>query len=167
MDQTVRRRFFAEEIEAVANLQSAELVNALATVERERFLRPGPWLVQADADFGFGRPPRLTADADPPSVYHNVAVAIDPSRHLFNGAPSVLAGFIDALAIQPGDHVLHVGCGLGYYSAVMAHCVGPQGRVVAIEVDDPLAVEARTNLSSLGWVEARVGTGLEIGGESF
>jgi protein-L-isoaspartate(D-aspartate) O-methyltransferase len=49
----------------------------------------------------------------------------------------------------------------------MAHCVGPQGRVVAIEVDDPLALEARINLSPLGWVEARVGTGVELGGESF
>jgi protein-L-isoaspartate(D-aspartate) O-methyltransferase len=167
MDPAARRRFFAEEIEALANLQSVGLVNALATVERERFLRPGPWLVQADADFGFGRPPRVTADRDPARVYHNVAVAIDPSRHLFNGAPSVVAGFIDALAIQRGDRVLHVGCGLGYYSAVMAHCVGPQGRVVAIEVDDSLASEARTNLSSLGWVEARCGTGVELGSESF
>jgi protein-L-isoaspartate(D-aspartate) O-methyltransferase len=37
----------------------------------------------------------------------------------------------------------------------MAHCVGPTGRVVALEVDETLAAEARTNLASLPWVDAR------------
>ena len=165
--ELLRRRFFAEEVEAIANLRSPALVNALAAVERERFLRPGPWLVVSDADFGFGRSPRMTADVDPRRVYHNVAVAIDASRQLFNGSPSVVAAFIDALALQTGDCVLHVGCGLGYYSAVMAHCVGSRGRVVAVEVDDTLAPEAKINLSSIAWVEARRGTGVELGQESF
>ena len=39
-----RRRFFAEEIQAICNLQTAALVEALATVPREQFLPPGPWL---------------------------------------------------------------------------------------------------------------------------
>ena len=50
--------------------------------------------------------------------------------------------------------MLHVGCGLGYYTAVMAHCVGPTGRVVAFEVDEALAAEAQQNLASLPWVDA-------------
>lgn len=167
MDGLMRRRFFAEEIEILANLRTPALVDAFAAVPRERFLRPGPWLVHADSDFGFGRPARLTVDADPGRVSHNVAVAIDPSRDLFNASPSVVASFIDALALRPGDHVLHVGCGLGYYSAVMAQCVGARGRVVAIEVDAALAAEARANLASMAWVDAREGTGVELGAESF
>ncbi len=31
--------------------------------------------------------PRKTPDADPRHLYHNVSVAIDPARQLFNGAP--------------------------------------------------------------------------------
>jgi len=69
-------------------------------------------------------------------VYHNVAVAIDPARQLFNGQPGTLAVWIDTLDLAAGMRVLHVGAGLGYYSAVMAECVGPTGRVVAYEVDD-------------------------------
>ena len=37
------RRFYAEEIRVVANLRSAELVNAFAKVPRENFLGDGPW----------------------------------------------------------------------------------------------------------------------------
>src|SRR5438034_1802277 len=127
------RRFFAEEIEAVAKLQTPGLVDALATVPREHFLRPGPWTVLADADSlaGGSSATRLTSDADPRRVYHNIAIAIDPSRQLFNGQPSTLTVWIDALALAPGARVLHVGSGLGYYTALIAHAVGPRGRVVA------------------------------------
>lgn len=80
--------------------------------------------------------PRRTPDGDPRHVYHNLSIAIDPERQLFNGAPSLLALCIDRLAIRSGARVLHVGCGLGYYSALMAHCVRwdacdwDQGRLV-------------------------------------
>jgi hypothetical protein len=41
--------------------------------------------------------------------------------------------------------------------ALMAHCVGPSGRVVAIEIDDVLAAGARDNLASFEQVEVRLG----------
>jgi protein-L-isoaspartate(D-aspartate) O-methyltransferase len=154
-DLDARRRFFAEEIEAIANLRNPRLVEALATVPRERFLRPGPWTVKSEPDFA--APPRQTPDADPRHVCHNLVVAIDPARQLYNGTPSLLAMAIDALSLEPGSRVLHVGAGLGYYTAVLAHCVGPSGRVVAIEVDDALAREARDNLAELRWVDLRHG----------
>jgi protein-L-isoaspartate(D-aspartate) O-methyltransferase len=40
-----RRRFVAEELEAVARLGSTALVEAFAAVPREQFLPPGPWTV--------------------------------------------------------------------------------------------------------------------------
>jgi protein-L-isoaspartate(D-aspartate) O-methyltransferase len=48
-----------------------------------------------------------------------------------------------------------VGCGLGYYSAVMGECVGPGGRVVALEVDADLARAATANLATRPWIEVR------------
>ena len=159
----LRRRFFAEEIEAVCKLRSPRLVEAFATVAREAFLAPGPWTVMADGDFlmpsaapGALRT-RTTPDADPARVYHNITVALDPSRTLFNGQPGTLAVWIDALDLAAGGRVLHIGAGTGYYTAILAHCVGPSGRVVAFEVDGVLAADARANLASLPWVDARHG----------
>lgn len=143
----VRRQLFAEEVAAVANIRTAALVQALAATPREQFLRPGPWVVQSDATG-----PRQTADADPRHVYHNYSVAIDPARQLFNGSPAFVAGMIDALALRPGNAVLHVGAGLGYYSALMAQVVGPSGHVTAVEIDHELAGEAARNLGRWPWV---------------
>ena len=67
MDLDLRRRFFAEELEAVCALRSRALVDGFAAVPRERFLRPGPWTVLADGSFlaAAGMQTRLTPDADP------------------------------------------------------------------------------------------------------
>ena len=160
-----QRRFYAEEIQAVANLSSPAVIDALATIPRERFLPPGPWTVRGEADFHAS--PRQTRDADPRHVHHNVAVAIDPARMLFNGAPSVVAMAIDALQPRAGERVLHVGTGLGYYTALLAHCVGATGRVVAIEVDPALADRTRVNLGDLPWVDVRQGDASAPFDESF
>ncbi len=90
----LQRQFFAEEIEAVARLKTPALVAALAAVPRERFLPPGPWTTLADVDIvagGFSGSPAkhvMTLDADPRRVYHNIGIAIDPARQLFNGQPA-------------------------------------------------------------------------------
>jgi len=152
-----RRRYFAEEIQIVSNLQSAAVVEALATIPRERFLPPGPWTIRGEADFQ--QPPRQTPDADPRHVYHNVAVAIDPARTLFNGAPGLLAMAIDTLQLAPGRRALHLGTGLGYYTAVMGACVGAGGHVLGVEIDPVLAAAARANLAGMPWVEVREGDG--------
>ena len=141
------RRAYAEQIASAAGLTTPGLKDAFAAVPREGFLPPGPWLV-----VGEGQKPQQTPDADPRHVHENVSVAIDPARQLFNGAPAFVARLIDRLALVPGSRVLHVGAGLGYYSAVMAHVVGPGGVVVATEIDEALAAAARSNLSAIPWV---------------
>lgn len=154
-DLTLQRRFFAEEVQMAANIRSAAVVEALATIRREQFLPPGPWVVRGEGDFA--SPPRQTPDADPRHVYHNLSVGIDPARMLFNGAPGQLAMAIDALQLQPGGRALHVGAGTGYFTAVMGHCVGPSGRVVAIEVDADLTAKAAANLAPMPWIDVRQG----------
>jgi protein-L-isoaspartate(D-aspartate) O-methyltransferase len=113
------------------------------------------------------RVPRVTPDAEPRRLYHNVAIAIDPARQLFNGAPSILGLAIDALALEPGARVLHLGTGPGYYTALMAHCAGRGGRVLGIEVDPALAASARTHLADWPSVEVFEGDGRDLRGGTF
>ncbi len=49
---TRRRRFFAEEVQAVCSIRTTALVDALAAVPREQFLRPGPWLIRGEVEVG-------------------------------------------------------------------------------------------------------------------
>ncbi|HTN73046.1 MAG TPA: hypothetical protein VMO00_18340 [Methylomirabilota bacterium] len=48
-DIDVARAYYAEELRAVANLQSEALVRAFAKVPREHFLGPGPWQILSPA----------------------------------------------------------------------------------------------------------------------
>jgi protein-L-isoaspartate(D-aspartate) O-methyltransferase len=155
------RNYYAEELRAVANLQSESLVRAFAKVPRERFLGPGPWRILTPSEPG-SVSYRTTEDADPRHLYHNVLVAIDEERHINNGQPSGLALWFDALDLQQGNRVVHVGCGTGYYSAILAEVVGPDGQVIAIEVDPELALRAQSNLSYLGHVQVLAGDGGKI-----
>jgi hypothetical protein len=47
-ESDLRRRFFAEELEAVCRLRSPALVEAFAQVRRDDFLPAGPWTVLSD-----------------------------------------------------------------------------------------------------------------------
>lgn len=147
------RRRFAEDVRAASGVTSPVLFDALATVPREAFLPPGPWVIRG------GGPAQTTPDADPRHVYQNVSVAIDERRQLFNGAPSTVLPALDALDLHAGDRVLHVGCGLGYYTAILAHLVGSAGAVHAEEVDEGLAQRARENLAAYGNVTVQHGDG--------
>jgi protein-L-isoaspartate(D-aspartate) O-methyltransferase len=157
IDMELRRRCFAEEIDAVANLRTPALVDAFASVPRERYLRPGPWLICGDTHWA--ALPHRTPDADPRHTYHDCAIAIDSRKGLFSGTPGPAAVLIDALELSPGKRILHVGAGLGYYTAILAHVTGPSGRVLALEVDEVLAAEARANLSGVPWAEVRHANG--------
>lgn len=126
-------------------------MEALATVPRESFLGRGPWQILGDRAFDRGY--EKTPNADPRHLSHNVLVAIDASRNLNNGHPSFLASLIDQLNIKAGETVYHVGCGTGYYTAIMAELVGKRGRVVAVELDKALARRARRNLKRYRQVE--------------
>jgi len=59
--------------------------------------------------------------------------------------PMVLAKLIQAAQVRGGDHVLDVGCGTGYSSAVLARLAGA---VVALEQDEALARQAKAALAA-------------------
>ena len=153
------RRGFAEVIGATAGVSSRALIDAFAHVPRERFLGPGPWKIAQVHEPG--APYRDTPDARLEHIHGDVAVAIDPARLLNNGQPSALARFIDAAAPGPGDSVLHVGCGVGYYTAILADIVGPTGRVVGCDIDPDLVARARENLAPWPQAQVEVGDGSE------
>ncbi len=155
-DLAEARSAFAERLREAAPLKSPALVEAFARVPRESFVDPGPWLVLRD-ELGY----RSTPDANPIHLYENVAVAIDARRLLNNGAPGFLGRLIDWLEVHERFHVVHIGCATGYYSAVLAELVGPQGRVTALELDPGLCERARKALRRYKQVEVLHADGTE------
>jgi FkbM family methyltransferase len=58
-----------------------------------------------------------------------------------------------ARIITPGMVVVDVGANFGYYSLLMAYCVWPNGRVIAIEPNPPVAAILSKNLSLNGFTQ--------------
>jgi len=149
------RKAYAEAVCDAAKVTSPLLREGLATVPREKFLGPGPWFVRGPQAGAAG----FTEDADPARVYQNAAIAIDRERELFNGQPAQIAVWLDGLRLAPGQRVLHIGCGTGYYTALIAAMVGQDGRVFAIEVDAGLAARAKEALAGSPNVRVSHGDG--------
>jgi len=131
------RQRYAAMLRDKVHLRSAALVRAFAELPREAFLGPAPWRVLG------------SETDDPVRLYDDVLIAIDEKRSLMNGLPSFIAGSIDALDLSAGECVMHVGCGTGYYSAVLASVVGDRGSVIALEIEPDLAERSRNNLAHL------------------
>lgn len=135
------RRAYAASMLRIAGVADAAVERALACVPREDFLGPPPWTI-LDQSLGAVE----LAGEDPCPLYEDVLVVLDRARGLNNGSPSLHALMLHHLDVHPGERVLHVGAGTGYYTAVLAELAGPQGRVIAIEYDPRLARTARDNL---------------------
>ena len=140
------RQRYAEEIRANANVTTPALLKAFAAVSREEFVGPVPWKVLSRVPGQMQ--PQVDEVTDPAELYHDVAIVLDPSCSLTNGNPGTLAPWLEALNLSTGKSVFHLGCGTGYYTAIMAELVGPRGHVTAVEIDPVLAAQARANLST-------------------
>ena len=58
--------------------------------------------------------------------------------------------------------MVHIGAGVGYYTAIIAYLVGQAGRVTAIEFDSTLANRAATNFSNARNVKVLQGDGFSM-----
>jgi protein-L-isoaspartate(D-aspartate) O-methyltransferase len=63
---------------------------------------------------------------------------------------------------RSGEHVVHIGAAVGYYTAILAHMVGQSGRVTAIEFDAGLAKQLAMNFAGQRNVCAVHGDGTKI-----
>lgn len=142
------RRLFAAQ---VARAGGPELEQAFADVRREDFLPAPPWTIYREG--------AALTTSDPESLYQDVLVAIDERKGINNGQPSLHVQWLCAVEPWPGDRVLHVGCGAGYYTAILAALVGPSGHVLAYEIEPSVAAMAKRALAQHQNVEVHEGSG--------
>nr|WP_158205282.1 methyltransferase domain-containing protein [Halomarina oriensis] len=62
----------------------------------------------------------------------------------------------DALDLGPGDTVVEMGCGTGANLPHLRERVGPEGRVVGLDLTRPLLVRARERVERHGWENVAV-----------
>lgn len=52
--------------------------------------------------------------------------------------------------LQPGEHVVDVGCGAGFDSILAARAVGPEGAVIGVDMTDDMLAKGRRSADTLG-----------------
>lgn len=70
--------------------------------------------------------------------------------------PSTVAEMLRLLDVPVGAHVLDVGAGSGWTTALLAHLVGPTGTVLGLELDPELAAWGARNLEATDQPWARL-----------
>ena len=160
--QSAKLRSFYADLVATPNAADPRIAAAFTAVPREPFAGPGPWsILAANVWRSRERGPLYvtTPDDDPAFLYQDVLIALDAARAINIGQPSLHALCLDALAPRPGETVIQVGTGSGYYTALLAHLVGLGGRVLGFEIDPGLAARSACNLTPWPWahVVARSG----------
>ncbi len=138
------RALFGRMMAAASGSADPRIGQVFEILPREDFLPPGPWHMLVAQRYV------ETPSADPVHLYRNALVAIDPERGINNGEPFLHAAWMGAAAPQPGETIIHIGAGGGYYTAALARLVDPGGKVFAYEIDARLAEMARRNLASYG-----------------
>lgn len=67
--------------------------------------------------------------------------------------PAVVAFMLELLDVQKGQHVLDVGSGSGWTTALLANIVGKNGRVIAIEILKDLCEKGKYNVAKFDFIK--------------
>ncbi len=123
---------FVQQLVSSGMLVSPRILAAFQTVRRHDFL----------------------PEALRPHAYEDHAIAVKTKCGLRGGKecvssstqPSLMAMMLELLAPDRGMHVLEIGTGTGFNAALLAEVVGPDGRVISVDIDPELTDTARTHL---------------------
>jgi protein-L-isoaspartate(D-aspartate) O-methyltransferase len=128
---SARREMVARQIRD-RGIESPRVLDAMLAVPRHEFV-----------------PPSCLAEA-----YDDKPLQIGEAQTI--SQPYMVAAVADALALDPNDRVLEIGCGSGYQAAVLSRLAR---EVVAIEFRTHLAASARERLARLGFKNVSVVSG--------
>lgn len=127
-----------EQLKASGSLSNPEVEAALRSVFRHHFV-PGQPLAE---------------------VYEDAAITTktgEMGRPISSSSqPGIMVWMLQQLRMRAGQRVLEIGAGTGYNAALLAHLVGPRGRVVSLDFDQDLCQGARQHLATAGVDEVEV-----------
>jgi ubiquinone/menaquinone biosynthesis C-methylase UbiE len=58
---------------------------------------------------------------------------------------------VRALGLRPGDTVVDVACGTGLNFALIEEAIGPDGRIIGIDLTDAMLARAKERIEAQGW----------------
>jgi ubiquinone/menaquinone biosynthesis C-methylase UbiE len=88
-------------------------------------------------------------------IYRKKAKHYDVTSHLYPvpGYPHRAQRLraVQALGLRPGDSVVDVACGTGLNFSLIEQAIGPEGRIVGVDLTDAMLAQAQHRIVSNGW----------------
>jgi demethylmenaquinone methyltransferase/2-methoxy-6-polyprenyl-1,4-benzoquinol methylase len=89
------------------------------------------------------------------ALYRRRASSYDAATQLYRALGFRLNAYrrmaVEALALGPGDTVVEIGCGTGANFELLQARVGPEGRVVGVDLTDAMLAQAERRVRAHGW----------------
>lgn len=63
---------------------------------------------------------------------------------------------VQALRLRPGDTVVEIACGTGLNFPLIEQHIGPEGRIVGVDMTDAMLAQAQHRIESNGWSNVRL-----------
>ncbi|MER6176525.1 methyltransferase, FxLD system [Streptosporangium sp. NPDC001681] len=128
------REALVQKLRKQGMILSDRVADAFSVVERHLFVPEGT-------------PLEVAYNAD-----ESVATKTDEHGVIISSisAPFIQAQMIEQSEIRPGRSVLEIGSG-GYNAALLAEVVGPEGRVVSVDIDPEVTDRAQSLLEATGY----------------
>ena len=58
---------------------------------------------------------------------------------------------VRALGLRPGDSVVDIACGTGLNFSLLEQAIGPEGRIVGVDLTDAMLAQAQDRIETNGW----------------
>lgn len=113
-------------------LKSESVIEAFSDIERIEFV-PHEFELQANA---------------------NIPIPVGCGQTI--SQPVTAATMLELLDVQKNNNVLNVGSASGWVTALLAHIVGEEGKVTAVEIIPELVEMSRENVSKFGFVQGGI-----------
>ncbi|MCH7232428.1 methyltransferase, FxLD system [Glycomyces sp. L485] len=127
-----RRTRLVEKLRGSGSIRTARVAEAMLAVPRHVFVPEAP-LRAAYADDVFV------------TKRNNEGVPVSSASQ-----PAIVAEMLEQLDVRPGHKVLEIGAGTGYNASLLDDLVGPEGSVVAVDLDADTVKRARDALEAVG-----------------
>lgn len=88
------------------------------------------------------------------NIYRKRAKHYDTIANLWIGAYRKKA--VDALNLQRGDTVVEIGCGTGLNFSLLQQAIGPDGKIIGVDLTDAMLAQARKRVEEKGWANVEL-----------
>jgi protein-L-isoaspartate(D-aspartate) O-methyltransferase len=104
--------------------------------------------VDADVEAAFAAVPRIGFLPPEQQRFAGNDAALSIGHGVTNSQPTTVRAMLELLAVRPGHHVLDVGAGSGWTTALLAHLATATGSVVAVERIPEVLAMGEANLAT-------------------